>query len=121
MKGKTKAANGARPMDRAYSPTREQSTRVRFAIASANPTREGTLFAIELHGPAAVRLSVYDASGRSVASVLKTELPAGAHTARWSAVDDEGRRVPAGVYYARFSAAGPGIAASEVRRVVVLP
>ncbi len=48
---------------------------------------------------APVTLTVYDISGRRVATLLKGTLEPGLHSVTWNATDDHGRRVPAGVYF----------------------
>ena len=59
-------------------------------------------------------LSHYDAAGRAVARPLDASLPAGAHELVLAAVDDAGRRLPAGVYFVRLESAGR----AETRRLV---
>jgi hypothetical protein len=65
-------------------------TRLRFAVPKAG----------------AVKLSVYDVTGRLVADLVDGVLPAGNHTADWDGRDRAGRRVASGVYLARIEAGG---------------
>jgi hypothetical protein len=50
-----------------------------------------------------VDLSVFDVSGRRVATVISGELPAGHHTASWTGRDGKGRPVASGVYFYRLA------------------
>jgi hypothetical protein len=92
--------------------------RVSFAAPRPNPGSRATL-AFELPLPAAVQLRVCDVAGREVRRLVKTELGAGEHRYAWDGRDDQGQRLPAGVYYAalRVSAA-PG--AETLTRKLVL-
>ncbi len=76
-----------------------------------NPFRSETAleFALPTPGPASLR--IYDASGRLVRTIMDGVFPAGAQRARWDGLDDGGRRVAGGVYFARL--AGPDVSASR--------
>lgn len=54
----------------------------------------------------AVRVAVYDASGRLTALPFDRSLPAGAAEISWDGRDQRGRAVPTGVFYVRVDAAG---------------
>lgn len=67
-------------------------------------------------GPA--RLTLYDALGARVATLLaRSQGAGGQQLLLWDGRDDGGRRIPAGVYYLRLSA-GSRV---ETRRICVLP
>jgi hypothetical protein len=51
-------------------------------------------------------LSIYDASGRRVASILNGPLSAGDHRVEWTGLDDSGNRVHAGLFFLRLRAGG---------------
>jgi hypothetical protein len=74
-----------------------------FALqpASPNPFRGATAIAYSLDAPAHVRLALYDALGRRVATLAEGERAAGGHT-----VALNGARLPAGVYVLRLEADG---------------
>jgi hypothetical protein len=88
----------------------------RLLGASPNPMRSTTTIAFDLPEPARTRLSIYDVHGRRVRVVNEGVRPAGRHAIDWDARDTGGRRVPAGVYFARLEA-GPFEA--EQRLVIV--
>ena len=67
-----------------------------------NPFNPSTQIVFSLERPAAVQLAVYDASGRQVAALLDARFEPGRHEAAWDGRDDDGRLVPAGVYFARL-------------------
>jgi len=74
-------------------------------LLSANPANTMRL-AYALPSPTRVRLTVHDASGRTIATLIDRALPAGDHEATWTGRDDAGNSVRPGVYFARLSAAG---------------
>jgi flagellar hook assembly protein FlgD len=49
-----------------------------------------------------VDLSVYDASGRRVATLMHSDLPAGRRSVTWDGREASGRTVAAGLYFARL-------------------
>jgi agmatine deiminase len=76
------------------------------AGAYPNPFREETRFQFELKYPERVDLTVYDVRGRVVRRLITGERGAGVHEIRWDGADEQGRPLPAGVYYFRLRAAG---------------
>jgi flagellar hook assembly protein FlgD len=54
-----------------------------------------------LQAPAVVRVDVYDVSGRRIRSLARGRFPAGTHTISWDGRGEDGRPVPAGVYFLR--------------------
>jgi flagellar hook assembly protein FlgD len=66
------------------------SATIRFALGLAQP----------------VALSIYDAGGRLVRTLLRGPLAAGPHTLAWPGTDAHGNPVPAGVYFYRLDADG---------------
>jgi hypothetical protein len=75
--------------------------------AFPNPFNPATTLAFTLPAPAAVTLTLHDAAGRRVRTLLRgTVLEAGAHARRWDGRDQSGRALAAGVYLARLTAGG---------------
>jgi hypothetical protein len=85
--------------------------------ASPNPFRETTSFAFTLPEAGRVCLSMHDAAGRHVATLVDETLPAGSHRTAWDGLARTGLRVAAGVYFARLETPG-GV---ETGRVVLVP
>jgi len=50
-----------------------------------------------------VRLSVYDAAGRLVRTLVEEPLSAGRHVIEWDGTDNRGGRVASGVYFYALS------------------
>ena len=50
------------------------------------------------------RLDIYDIAGRKVATLLDGALESGEHAVVWRGLDESGRRLASGVYFARFAA-----------------
>lgn len=71
------------------------------------PFRSNTLISYELYTAANVRLTVYDAQGRSVRRLIDgTTQLAGPYAIPWDGRDDGGRAVAAGVYFYRLESGG---------------
>lgn len=69
-----------------------------------NPSRDGMRFAFDLPTAGAVHLTLYDLSGRLIRTLLDGARAPGRHIALWDGAAGDGRRVPAGVYFARLVA-----------------
>lgn len=71
-----------------------------------------------------VQITIHDLRGRAVRRLVLGALAAGSYrtgaTVQWDGRDDDGRRLPGGVYFARLWL-DDGVAAGEVRRVVFAP
>jgi flagellar hook assembly protein FlgD len=79
-----------------------------------NPFGERTAFSFHLGQAGPAELLILDAAGRLVRRLAQRSFPAGATHITWNGEDDHGRRVPAGVYFARLESA----AGSRTRRVI---
>ena len=90
---------------------------LRFEPPRPNPAGSEARFAFDLPRAAPVSLELFDLSGRRVARILSGTLDPGHHETRWRAVDEQGARVPAGLYFVRFST--PGM--TRVTRLALLP
>ncbi len=71
-----------------------------------NPVRASSSIKYGLAQAGPVALAIYDLHGRRVRTLVDGEGVPGVWRARWDGADDLGRRVPAGIYLARFAAAG---------------
>lgn len=85
-----------------------------------NPTRGHSLVRFQLESPQAVDLSVHSADGRRVTSLFHGVAGAGVHHVTWSGSDDQGRRVPSGVYFVRLVAADAPQSNPASARIVIL-
>ncbi len=82
-----------------------------------NPFNPSTTIRFDLGGSSAVRLTIHDAAGRVVTTLIDAPLlPAGRHEAQWNGRDRSGRIVAAGVYLCCLDAGG----GREWRRMVLL-
>ena len=86
-------------------------------LAGACPNPFDLRTCIEFHIPEAgeAALSVLDVAGRQIATLTPGYLPAGDHRVEWNGRDDQGRAVPAGLYWARLST-GSGFATRPMLR-----
>jgi hypothetical protein len=88
----------------------EESPALVLYAAYPSPSREAVNFAYSLPDDGRVVLSVYDLSGRRVATLLDSELTAGRHEVSWNCTE-----IPSGVYLYRLETN----ARSLTRRLVV--
>jgi hypothetical protein len=82
------------------------SARVRFAPAVPTPFAMETALSFQLPQSGLAELGIFDVAGHRVALLAAGFRGAGWHRVTWSGLDQTGRRVDAGVYYARLHAAG---------------
>ena len=68
-----------------------------------NPFNPSTVIPYQLPTAASVRLEVFNVLGQRVATLVDGEQAAGAHTAVWTATDEAGQAVSAGVYIYRLA------------------
>ncbi len=74
--------------------------------ARPNPFSGATEIPYSLPAAGRVSLRVFDVSGRLVRTLIDGERPAGVGRAAWDGKDASNRPLPAGVYFAKLSAAG---------------
>ncbi|MBI5837168.1 MAG: metallophosphoesterase [Candidatus Eisenbacteria bacterium] len=92
---------------------------VRFERPAPSPFRPagGRLsLRYSLPASAAVRLEVFDLSGRRVATLADGHQPPGEHSASWDGRDADGRVAAAGLYFAKLRAGG----AERAARIVLV-
>jgi hypothetical protein len=87
---------------------RASATVPRAALAfhpiTPNPFTSETTLSFSLAERSPVDLTVYDVSGRRVATVFAGESSAGDHAFHWNGVGDNGNRASAGIYFCRLRA-----------------
>ncbi len=71
-----------------------------------NPFAESTTIGIALPERSDVEVSIFDVSGKLVATITRGEREGGEHAFLWDGRDDAGRRVGAGVYFYRLKSGG---------------
>jgi len=71
-----------------------------------NPFNPATEIRFTLPSDQAVRLAVFDVSGRLVKTLVDEVRPAGDNAARWDGTDQSGRAVASGSYFARLTGRG---------------
>lgn len=85
---------------------RRSGARSIVLAAAPNPFRSVTTvqFSMRRRGP--VELSVWDAAGRLVQTLIREDLPEGSHAFAWDGLDSTGRAAAAGVYFVRIRTGG---------------
>lgn len=71
--------------------------------ASPNPFAGSTQLRLDAPRRAGASISIFDASGRAVRALFDGEARQGVRWFEWDGVNDAGRTVPTGVYWARFA------------------
>jgi aminopeptidase N len=77
-----------------------------------NPFRGETRIVFDLPQPERVAVTIHDAAGRRVATLLDAALPAGRAGVAWNGTDKLGRSLPPGRYFSRVTAGGQTVAGS---------
>lgn len=78
----------------------------RLLRPSPNPFCQDTQIRFELARPSSVNLAVYDVNGRLVRTLEEGQHAAAVHTRSWNGRDNDGRRVPGGIFFVRLEAGG---------------
>jgi glucose/arabinose dehydrogenase len=87
-----------------------------FAPPVPSPSSGAVRLSFTLAAAAAAELTLYDMGGRRVRTLLAAAgLAAGPHEVVWDGADAAGRRVPAGLYFARLRAGGETLDRRVVR------
>jgi len=88
----------------------------RFALGEGhpNPFSVSTRVLYQIAESGSVSLSVYDATGRLVRTLVDENLPAGVYSATWNGRDSEGAPVPNGVYFYRLTSGGHNLTTKTV-------
>lgn len=67
-----------------------------------NPFNPSTTIRYTLSFAEDVRLAIYDVAGRKITTLVEGFQAAGEYAAEWQALDDNGRQLPSGIYFARL-------------------
>ena len=97
--------------------TRPQVPAVPALAAFPNPFMRSTTVSYELPKSGNVRLSVCDATGRTVRVLVNETKGPGRYSADWDGRDKQGRTLPAGIYFCALEAEGRRLS----RKLVLLP
>jgi hypothetical protein len=76
----------------------------RLAVIHPNPFTHRTSISYQLATRGRASLKVYDAAGRLVSPLAEGIMDPGYYSVNWDGRDDNGRKVPAGVYFVRLNA-----------------
>jgi hypothetical protein len=83
-------------------------------VAFPNPARGSMTFRLRLSSPATVTGDIFDIAGRRRARVLPgIAMSAGAYDAHWNGTDENGQRLPAGLYFVSIRADGARLGREE--------
>ncbi|MBD3376117.1 T9SS type A sorting domain-containing protein [candidate division KSB1 bacterium] len=81
-------------------------SQLRLAKNYPNPFNPGTTIEFDLPASSPVVVSVYDITGKKIATLLDGSLSAGTHQTHWSGRNDDGEYVGSGMYFYRLQALG---------------
>jgi uncharacterized membrane protein len=97
-----KAFRITNPSTVAVPPVAAPVARVELSAPSPNPSSATTSLELSLPVATSVDVSVYDASGRRVATLLNADLPAGRRLVQWDGRESSGQPAAAGVFFAHL-------------------
>jgi hypothetical protein len=89
--------------------------RLALGPVDPNPAHDGANLRLELPRGGSVRLTIYDAAGRRIRTLVNAWLPAGVATASWDGRDEAGDSAASGLYFARLDAEGQSLMQRFVR------
>jgi hypothetical protein len=89
----------------------------RLIGGAPNPIAQSSAVRYDLATRAHVRLRIVDVQGRIVRTLVDGVKEPGEHRAKWNGADEAGRRLPAGIYFGEFEAAG----VRATRKLILLP
>lgn len=87
-----------------------------LGLASPNPFTESTHISFSVPYPRWTDLTIYDARGASIKTIMEELLQPGIYTIPWDGFDSAGREVSSGVYFYRLSHHGQSL----TRKVVLM-
>ena len=67
-----------------------------------NPFNPSTVIPFRISKDSPVQLSIFNIRGEKVATLLNERVPAGLHNVRWNGTSQDGRPMPAGLYFYEF-------------------
>lgn len=79
-----------------------QLQKITLFSPTPNPFNPTTAISFEVSETSAIRLSVYDISGKLVTTLMNETRSAGRHEVYWNGQDAQGNSVSSGVYFARI-------------------
>ncbi|MBS4015474.1 MAG: T9SS type A sorting domain-containing protein, partial [Candidatus Latescibacteria bacterium] len=80
------------------------STAFELIGARPNPFNNTTNISWQIPVSALVKLTVYDATGRTIKTLENNSYPAGNYNTTWNRTDDANQRVAAGIYFYEIKA-----------------
>jgi hypothetical protein len=80
-----------------------------------NPFCDATEITFFITDATPVRLTVYDVTGRRLKDIVEAQLATGQYVVVWDATDEQGARVPSGIYFYQLEINGY----RETRRLVI--
>jgi len=92
-----------------------------FALPAPNPFNPLTMLQFNLPESGPVRVTVHDARGFQIDTLLQSHQPAGRLSLRWSGADAAGRRQAGGTYFFRLEYQHDGRTQRLVHKAVLLP
>lgn len=75
-------------------------------ILGPNPFSMNTSIAFAIAKSGNINLTVYDATGRPVKTLVNGIKDIGAHTIKWDGTDNHGNKLPSGTYFVKMKAGG---------------
>jgi hypothetical protein len=95
---------------------------VGFSLAQnyPNPFNPATTIAFELEQRGHISLTIFDATGRDVVTLVNEDVRAGKHAVTWNGRNAKGAAVSSGVYFYRLRAEGGTSRLQQTRKMVLM-
>lgn len=74
--------------------------------ATPNPFRSDAMISFQITEPGFTSVRIFDLAGRSVVSLVNTDIIEGTHSLQWNGFSDNGEPVSAGLYLCRIESGG---------------
>ncbi|MGC9362057.1 MAG: FlgD immunoglobulin-like domain containing protein, partial [Candidatus Syntrophosphaera sp.] len=72
--------------------------------ASPNPSKDGTSISFDLKAPASTSVRIYNIKGQIIRTLMENNTLQGKQNVTWDGKDQSGRKVTAGIYFAKITA-----------------
>ena len=111
---------GSPGADDIYSSGKSSSEIITVYQNYPNPFSEKTTIPYQLHFSASVKITVFNLSGKPVIILKKVNKLSGYYRTEWNGIDQNGSKVPTGIYFCRIEAISPGGKSTITKKIMLI-
>lgn len=111
---------GSPGADDIYSSGKSSSEIITVYQNYPNPFSEKTIIPYQLNSSASVKITVFNLSGKPVITIEKVNKLPGYYRTEWNGNDQNGSKVPTGIYFCRVEAISPGGKSTITKRMMLI-